>query len=65
MTQIEDVNKIIICPLWDLRTIGTEEKKLRLPIQVNDTFLDARALARDEEIDDSLSNKNIQCQRLW
>ena len=30
MTQMEDVNRIIICPLWDLRTIGTEEENLGL-----------------------------------
>ena len=51
---MEDVNKIIICPLWDLRTIGTEEEKLRLAIQVDQALLDSGRVSGDEEVDDGI-----------
>ena len=37
-----------------MRTIGTEEEQLRLAVEVNQLLLDARSLARDEQVDDGL-----------
>ena len=37
-----------------MRTIGTEEEQLRLAVEVNKLLLDARRLARDEQVDDGL-----------
>ena len=37
-----------------MRTIGTEEEQLRLAVEVDKLLLDARGLARDEQVDDGL-----------
>ena len=37
-----------------MRTIGTEEEQLRLAVEVDQLLLDARRLARDEQVDDGL-----------
>ena len=37
-----------------MRTIGTEEEQLRLAVKIDKLLLDARRLARDEQVDDGL-----------
>jgi hypothetical protein len=44
------------CPIFQRRTIRTEEQKLRLPIQVNDRLLDAWSTSRNEKVDDGLEH---------
>ena len=37
-----------------MRTIGPEEEQLRLAVKINQLLLDARRLARNEQVDDGL-----------
>ena len=45
---------------WGLRTIRTEEEQLRLAVEINQLLLDARRLARDEQVDDGLRRSQFR-----